>query len=1278
MPTPEQIQDSLSQVRNQQSFVRNLLTGALGWQIPDGVERIEDIAYEWPLTDLNAEGLNEQIVNGRIFQINLIDNQPWGIFLLEFGNDDVFRTGRGLTSPLRKILRGLVPRRRGGSSNLPSWNREHLLFICTDRTYNYFRFAYFKSPLQSGHAEPLATFNWGPDTPARTACEFNLPHLAWPQEPENTDQWIAEWAKAFDIETVTKRFYDDYKQVFEELQLRLDLPTPDDKKMFAQVLMNRLMFLRFVERKDWLRLGHTNPKEYLKYLYHAGPLNGLSWYRSRLQVLFFEGLAIPEHNKEHIIGNVPYLNGGLFTKTTWDDPAGDIPDSVFEPILGEHGLLYRYNFTVEESTPLDIEVAVDPEMLGKVFEKLVTDRRNQGSYYTPRTVVSFMCREALKGYLGNQYATLIDEGKTDNITVSDARNLLTELDTVKIVDPACGSGAYLLGMLQELFTLTEKLDTRAQTDDPHTAYQRKLQIICNNIYGVDLDDFAVGIARLRLWLSLAVDYNGDQPEPLPNLDFKIEDGDSLTAPSPDVVFQPDLIRDQQIRAFEDLKAIYMNPQLRVENPEIEQQILELKQQIKAYAHPDENIDGFDWRVEFAEVWNRKGGFDIVIANPPYGATVEDYVRDMYFNRRSEHEKGQSKDTYGLFMARGLQLLRPGGIMSYIISDTWRTIKSHRPLRKRLLDTATVFHIIDLPSWIFDATVNTGIITLQKQAASQEHKMIAADLRGIEDGNWKALSDNLIAISGHGPDIQTLTCARYTYEQCLIQLFSNLPFFIASFQIFQIMNDTSSIINQEGCLPIRHIEINGKTVNLVRFGDDYIKIDNCKVWKNIGITKIVSGIKTGANSIYLKKRVSAGKNLPRIEEHDHIATDEEIDSLSEEEKNNGISTRTFYVPFEMGLTSDVNGGVLPNYYQPRSNYYINWTTASVESMRNEPHSDLANAEFRFIELNEQISFSATGYYAPTFRISVAPIFVNKSSRIFLSSRSRNRWLGFLNSAFARYILKNYINHGVDLEVDDLKLLPTLEDYPHLESYVGTILTNQVRDNNYNYRNEQKQIDNVVYELFSLNEINICDIELWFCRRYRKLAESQGLMAEVKEKYADHLIRCERILSRPPSYWRSNPILQLIAAGESHTVEFKETLEWNVRENRHTDYLNKECLKTIAAFLNADGGTLLIGVSDSGEVKGLSRDLQHVQRRNLDGFERKLRDLIRGHFNPVPTGNITIVFEELAEGTVCKVDIRQSEEVIHFDTEVYIRDGNRTLILEGPDLTRWIQQRNRPEN
>ena len=354
---------------------------------------------------------------------------------------------------------------------------------------------------------------------------------------------------AFDVQPVTAEFFRDYKAAYDDavtlIAIHLDRA---DAEQFAQTLFNRLLFVHFVSRKGWLRFNGDT--DYLNALWQDYKANGSqsNFYNDRLTALFFAGLNNPQSMNlmrdnpalYALINDVPFLNGGLFERNALDDraAAGEfaVPDAVIEPLLT--GLFNRYNFTVMEATPLDTEVAVDPEMLGKLFEETVNERHSSGAYYTPRDVVAFMCREAIKGYLDGQdtglapksVARFVDDRDTAGVSVAQARRLAAALDSVTVVDPACGSGAYLLGMMQELIELQNTLYNAGV--DAKSLYDLKLEIIQRNLYGADTDDFAVNIAMLRLWLSLAIDYEGDRSEPLPNLHFKVIGGDSLGGPDP--------------------------------------------------------------------------------------------------------------------------------------------------------------------------------------------------------------------------------------------------------------------------------------------------------------------------------------------------------------------------------------------------------------------------------------------------------------------------------------------------------------------------------------------------------------------------------------------------------------------------------------------------------------------------------------------------------------------------------------------------------------------------
>jgi len=310
--SPHQIESALKQVRDQSSFIQRLLIDALGWRIPEDIEWIEDISYGWTQEELRTAELDRQIVQGQVCQVQpFAKQQPWGIFLLEFHSVEPFTPGRGMFGPLRKVLRGLVPSRRK-SPHAKSWKREHLLFICTHK-YEHFRFAYFKSPPDKVTAAPLAAFGWGPDIPRRTACEFNLPALKWPEEPNDGEAWVRQWAEAFDVEKVTKRFYEQYAAVFSEVEHCIKessgINDTEELRLFTQTLFNRLMFLRFIERKGWLEFNGR--RDYLAALMQAGSIGKRSVYQSRLRPLFFEGLAIEGKQESPAIGKVPFLNRGL-------------------------------------------------------------------------------------------------------------------------------------------------------------------------------------------------------------------------------------------------------------------------------------------------------------------------------------------------------------------------------------------------------------------------------------------------------------------------------------------------------------------------------------------------------------------------------------------------------------------------------------------------------------------------------------------------------------------------------------------------------------------------------------------------------------------------------------------------------------------------------------------------------------------------------------------------------------------------------------------------------
>ena len=280
------------------------------------------------------------------------------------------------------------------------------------------------------------------------------------------------------------------------------------------------------------------------------------------------------------------------------------------------------------------------------------------------------------------------------------------------------------------------------------------------------------------------------------------------------------------------------------------------------------------------------------------------------------------------------------------------------------------------------------------------------------------------------------------------------------------------------------------MRLFKLGDKYEGSGRTRRWLNVGLAQVVSGIKTGGNSKYLRiLGKGAQKSFDGIDPSFLLADNEAL-GLAEDEKRDGIRGPKYYVRFEMGMPADTDDGLLPCYHQELSQIAINWSQHSVSSMKAEAHSDLANTEYRFRPFAEQISFSFTGQYCPTFRRASAPIFLNAASRIYLPKKvNSSGWLGFLNSRLFRYITRSLINHTVNFGVDDIKDVLCFSNWKRLDRLVEQILTKQKTIPRYDYAsNEQIEIDSLVYEAYGLNKADIQEVENWYVRRYPKLAKA----------------------------------------------------------------------------------------------------------------------------------------------------------------------------------------------
>ena len=771
---------------------------------------------------------------------------------------------------------------------------------------------------------------------------------------DEQDPTLKEIEKAFDIETVTKEFFLKYRELFLHTKEELDKVVKKDSKVeadfeakgvdtvnFAKKLLGQIIFLYFLQKKGWFGVGRDNDwgtgsKHFLRQLFEKKHGDYNNFFNDILEPLFYDALR---NDRSHDDGyysrfncKIPFLNGGLF------DPIGNydwvhtdilLPNNLFsnsnETKEGDEGdgildVFDRYNFTVKEDEPLEKEVAIDPELLGKSYEKFNAIRPDNyaefkkaaksgkkgeenkfnkkfGVYYTPREIVHYMCQQSLTNYLdstintrkksigskpvavqkklfgpqapvqltftADSYKTIIPkedietliqigeqvseneaiflekeqkikkgEQKTTSIKVmlpdsirKNAKLIDDKLAEITVCDPAVGSGAFPVGMMSEIVRARNVLSTFVQ-DKNRTPYEFKRRCIEHSLYGVDIDPGAVEIAKLRLWLSLVVDEdNIKNIKPLPNLDYRIMQGNSLISEFIGINFDTDVKKnkrvpvqtsfvkektDKLIEQFQHKKDEFLNEsnvsrkaKLKEEVDDLLVKIFEtrLRTQKADYFNRLKNIEnkysvirdekqrdelvkqdkeklnkefGFDlelaekqlkeftsgrkikpfflWNLYFSEVFHNKGGFDVVIANPPYySLEISDSCLKNQLKRTSKIHSGKA-DIYYFFFERGIDLLNNIGSLCYITSRYFIEATYAKSLRKYIIEKTDIIEIMDFQNCsIFEEVGIHNAITIlnkDKKSSKTKIKMYHAKKSDLvtNEKNYKVFNKNIFTIN----------------------------------------------------------------------------------------------------------------------------------------------------------------------------------------------------------------------------------------------------------------------------------------------------------------------------------------------------------------------------------------------------------------------------------------------------------------------------------------------------------------------------------------------------
>ncbi|MFB6158324.1 MAG: Eco57I restriction-modification methylase domain-containing protein [Candidatus Nanohalobium sp.] len=955
-------------------------------------------------------------------------------------------------------------------------------------------------------------------------------------EDDESDKGLRE---IFSIETITKRFYSEFHDVIEEVEDHIEgLDNDVDEHHYAQVLINRILFIMFIEEKEWLSKepdDYSGDKKYLEEKYEelrdSDEVDDI--WNDFFRNLFFDGLSHKGESPD-IVGTVPYLNGGLFEEKEYEQDVY-VEKEFFEALLNPEtdaqgnrkGFLLQYKLKLSESNPSEQELVVDPEFIGRVFEMSMQqdpeERGEKGAFYTPKDITQYMSKNSIKQLLLNELPEKEEELSQlvlhhkieDNFTEGELQKIHDELKEINVLDPAVGSGAFIIAVMEELVGIFEAINP--EIGEEEDTYDLKEHMIANNLYGVDIDQAGIELCKFRTWLHLMQDLDinlktlkqQNDKYALPNLDFKFFVGNSLSGDykpigaidkikESGVQRQLELTGDSYdsesfdtdfLNKIEAKRDEYTRTHDQDKKEELEQEINQLTEKIENsinWADTDyymEEVvessgDDFKWSVHMPEVM-AEGGFDIVIANPPYQGgknSTHDYISalsDFLSAKREEYNKipGMTKDLYQKFVYRGFELLSQEGVINYITSNTFLTIGSKKPTRNILLSNGLKEITLSNEN-TFDATVKPAIFLARKTEAE------SSDLIRFNDAREKDISNYTLLVTESFSE-NSYFIEKGKYDEAFRKAFfppteENLRFFERfNSKLSSLENDWEDAIRDSETVEENLDEIRENHFNDLAEGDTTI----------LGLNAVGGqGINTGDNEEFIayiegtdgaqevkdrnenfeyeKKNEKTYKWLSRVVKEESIHK-LEGKKVTEKEKENGFKTESdyYWVPLEKGFKeSDV-------YYRPQKNV-INWSEEAVEEMREA--GTMRNLRYQF----EECLFISCGGTGDEFRVRMIKDSVATSAGVIFNpindQMSVKYLLGLLNSDVIRHLVTNFINNTVNVAITDIRYVPIVIPDDNQEQEVIDIVSDIIekRKDGEEIKDLERNLNSKVSEIYGV--------------------------------------------------------------------------------------------------------------------------------------------------------------------------------------------------------------------